>query len=44
MWVTTPRNGQEEGKREEEGGRELQRPAEREDLPANGVKHRVNQD
>lgn len=35
VWVAVPRDGREKGEGQEEGGRELQRPAERADLPAN---------
>lgn len=43
MWVAVPRDGRRNGEEEEEGGRALQRPGEREDLPANRVKHCVIQ-
>lgn len=33
--------GSAKGEEEEEGGRAFQRPGEREDLPANRVKHSV---
>lgn len=43
VWVAVPRDGRRKGKEEEEGGRALQGPAEREGLPANRVKHCVIQ-
>lgn len=43
MWVAVPRDGRRKGEEEEEGGRALWRPGEREDLPANRVKHCVIQ-
>lgn len=43
MWVAVPKDGQGKGEEEEEGGRVLRRPEEREDLPANRVKHCVIQ-
>lgn len=41
--MAVPRDSQRNGEEEEEGGRALQRPWEREDLPANRVKHCVIQ-
>ena len=41
--VAVPRDGWRKGEEKEEGGRPLRRPWEREDLPANQVKHCVIQ-